>query len=69
MPARASPAASAIRSSLHSTATNKRDIGVDLGTAGGRSIVERLIVKADVFASQPGAFFSRVSYPCHVQTD
>jgi crotonobetainyl-CoA:carnitine CoA-transferase CaiB-like acyl-CoA transferase len=30
---------------------NKRDIGVDLGTAGGRSIVERLISKADVVVS------------------
>jgi len=30
---------------------NKRDIGVDLGTAGGRAIVERLIGKADVVVS------------------
>jgi len=30
---------------------NKRDIGVDLGTAGGRAIVERLISKADVVVS------------------
>ena len=30
---------------------NKRDIGVDLGTAGGRGIVERLISKADVVVS------------------
>jgi formyl-CoA transferase len=30
---------------------NKRDIGVDLGTAGGRAIVERLIGKADVVIS------------------
>lgn len=30
---------------------NKRDIGVDLGTAGGRSIVECLISKADVVVS------------------
>ena len=30
---------------------NKRDIGVDLGTTGGRGIVERLISKADVVVS------------------
>jgi crotonobetainyl-CoA:carnitine CoA-transferase CaiB-like acyl-CoA transferase len=30
---------------------NKRDIGVDLGTAGGHAIVERLVSKADVVIS------------------
>jgi len=30
---------------------NKRDIGIDLGTAGGRGIVERLVSKADVVIS------------------
>ena len=30
---------------------NKRDIGVDLGTADGRRIVERLVAKADVVVS------------------
>ena len=30
---------------------NKRDIGVDLGSAGGRGIVERLVSKADVVIS------------------
>jgi crotonobetainyl-CoA:carnitine CoA-transferase CaiB-like acyl-CoA transferase len=30
---------------------NKRDIGVDLDTPGGRAIVERLVAKADVVMS------------------
>jgi crotonobetainyl-CoA:carnitine CoA-transferase CaiB-like acyl-CoA transferase len=30
---------------------NKRDIGIDLGSAGGRGIVERLVSKADVVIS------------------
>ncbi len=30
---------------------NKRDIGIDLGTAGGRRIVERLVANADVVIS------------------